>query len=76
LIPQGKIKIGFKLPFEPAPAENVISRNNYKINPTREADKDGTQVFKTPQIKSGSRDISRAQLSNMDSVMQGWGISS
>jgi hypothetical protein len=48
LIPQGKIKIGFKLPFEPAPAENVISRNNYKINPTREADKDGTQVFKTP----------------------------
>jgi hypothetical protein len=43
-VPMGKLKVGFKIPFEPAPSDdNVISRSNYKINPLREVcDKDGT----------------------------------
>jgi hypothetical protein len=75
-VPTGKLKVGFKIPFEPAPADNVISKGNYKINPLREVcDKDGTQIFKTPQIRSAGREVSRAHMSNMDSVMQGLGLS-
>jgi hypothetical protein len=37
-----KLKIGFKLPFEPAPSDNVISKSNYKINPLMKEMIDGT----------------------------------
>jgi hypothetical protein len=43
-----KLKIGFKLPFEPAPSDNVIQKSNYKINPLMKEMMDGTQIFKTP----------------------------
>lgn len=41
-LPKDKLKIGFKLPFEPAPSDNVIQKSNYKINPLMKEMMDGT----------------------------------
>jgi hypothetical protein len=51
-----KIKIGFRMPFEPSGGDGVVSTKNYKIN-TRRIDSNGGSVYKTPQIRTTGRKV-------------------
>ena len=44
------------MPFEPAGGDGVVSTKNYKIN-TRKVDSNGGSVYKTPQIRTSTRQV-------------------
>jgi len=47
------------MPFEPAGGDGVVSTKNYKIN-TRKVDSNGGSVYKTPQIRTSSRQVDKS----------------
>ena len=75
---QGKLKIGFKLPFEQAGMDCVISQPYYKINNTRK-EVDGKAVYTnvyTPDVTSAKRKLNKSEVEHMRSLMVGQGLTS